>query len=118
MATYGRAVADARRLAGGVSCRVLAAQVQGRGAFHVQRPIQAAMGKHGVADTCAERGGGGKWKTARFSHRGTPTEAAAAAASTPEKNFSFQPAISDPSGPFEQGWFLTRVNREVGEGMG
>lgn len=49
---------DTRCLVPGVSPLVLAAQVQRRGAFHVQRPTQATMGKHGVADTCAESGAG------------------------------------------------------------
>lgn len=55
-ATYSRGVVDTRGLVPGVSPQVLAAQIQRRGAFHVQRPTQATMGKHGVADTCAERG--------------------------------------------------------------
>lgn len=54
-ATYSRGVADTRGLVPRVSPQVLTAHVQRRGAFHVQRPTQATMGKHGVANTCAER---------------------------------------------------------------
>lgn len=54
-ATYSRAMVDTRGLVPGLSPQVLAAQVRRRGAFHVQRPTQATVGKHGVADTCAER---------------------------------------------------------------
>lgn len=53
--TYSRAGVDTRGLVPGVSPRVLAAQVQRRGAFRVQRPTQATVRIHGVADTCAER---------------------------------------------------------------
>lgn len=34
---------------------VFTAQAQRRRAFHVQSPIQAAMGEHGVADTYAAK---------------------------------------------------------------
>lgn len=55
-ATYSRAVVDhACGLVPGVSPQVLAAQVERRGALHVQTATQATVGKHGVADTCAER---------------------------------------------------------------
>lgn len=57
-ATYSRAVVSARgphALVSGVPTQVLPAQVERRGALHVQGSIQAAVGKHGVADTYAAK---------------------------------------------------------------
>lgn len=109
-ATYSRAVVDhACGLVPGVSPQVLAAQVERRGALHVQTATQATVGKHGVADTCAERRER-EVKVSRFQSRMDNLISDTPAASTRElkHNFSFRPDLRmHLSGPASSSGFLS-----------